>query len=339
MKLIISDLHLTDNINDEYRWKIFDYLIYLCNKYIIHELIILGDITEKKDTHSSKLLHLMINHFIRLTELCKVSSINILCGNHDYIDSNNPYFLFLNKIDTFNCNINFIYKPTKIVEDLYIPHYYTDFSEISKKYSFCNNLFLHHSFNGIMLRSGSYEDKGNDSNNLTNIKFNNCYSGHIHFQQTYKNIEYIGSPYAIKFGDNNKGRVLLIKDGKKKYINLPRFINKIDVKLTNPEEIRTYDILEQDQVKVEINLTLQNCHEYSDMVQYIKKYVEDKGATISSIQGKLIQDVNITNTIVNTVGKLDSNEIIKRFCNNKQLPNNYRFIANNALNGFTYSEN
>ena len=38
MKLIISDLHLTDNIDDEYRWKIFDYLIYLCDKYNVHEI-------------------------------------------------------------------------------------------------------------------------------------------------------------------------------------------------------------------------------------------------------------------------------------------------------------
>ena len=339
MKLVISDLHLTDNINNEYRWKIFDILMALCDKYNIYELIILGDITEKKDDHSGKLLNSVVENFIRLSELCKLSTINILCGNHDYVDNNIPYFKFLDKLDISNCNIHFIYKPTKIAEDLYIPYYYNNFSEISKKYSFCNNLFLHHSFNGIMLRNGSYEDKGNDISNLSNIKFNNCYSGHIHLQQTYKNIEYIGSPYAIKFGDNNKGRVLLLKDGKKEYINLPRFINKIDVKLTNPEEIRTYDILEQDQVKVEINLTLQNCHEYSDMVQYIKKYVEDKGATISSIQGKLIQDVNITNTIVNTVGKLDSSEIIKRFCQNKQLPNQFLFTANNALKGFTYSDN
>ena len=26
MKLVISDLHLTDNINDEYRWSIFNWL-------------------------------------------------------------------------------------------------------------------------------------------------------------------------------------------------------------------------------------------------------------------------------------------------------------------------
>ena len=335
--LILGDLHLTDRNEDNYRWSIFNWLE---QQIDINNLIILGDICENKDKHSSILVNTLINKFNCLINKCnKLSTINILCGNHDYIDSNNPYFSFLNKIDAFNCNINFIYKPTKIVEDLYIPYYYTDFSEISKKYSFCDNLFLHHSFNGIMLRNGSYEDKGNDSNNLTNIKFNNCYSGHIHLQQTYKNIEYIGSPYAIKFGDNNKGRVLLLKDGKKEYINLPRFINKIDVKLTNPEEIRTYDILEKDQVKVEISLTLENCHEYSDILQCIKKYIEDKGAIVSSIQGKLIQDVNVTNTIVNTVVKLDSNEIIKRFCISKQLPNNYLFIANNALKGFKYIEN
>ena len=339
-KLILSDLHLKGNDLDSYRFKIFDVLVELCNKYGVKELIMLGDITEKKNNHEARLVNAIVDNINYLVESIRLSNLIILCGNHDYTDIANPFFKFLDSSLTNLCKIYFVTEPTKINEDLYIPHYYNDFKEISKKYSFCDNLFLHHSFNGVMLRSGSCEDKGNNVNDINNIKFNNCYSGHIHLAQTYKNIEYIGSPYATKFGDNNQGRVLLIKDGKKEYIRLPRFVHKIDVKLTNGEDIKKYDIEEGDQIKVEINLTLQNCHEYESSVTFIKKYIEGKKAILTSIQGKVTQDITKTEeNIIKSNEKLNNNQIIERFCKSKQLPNNYFFIANDAMKGFVYNEN
>ena len=342
-KLVLTDIHLTDNILDSYRWKIFDTLVALCNKYNIKELILLGDITEKKNNHEARLVNAMIDHIGYLIKSTKLNNLIILCGNHDYIDISNPFFKFLNFILstlTEQCNVYFIDAPTKIKEDLYIPHYYNDFKEISNKYSFCDNLFLHHSFNGIKLRNGIYEDNSNDINNLNYIKFNNCYSGHIHLAQSYKNVDYIGSPYATKFGDENKGRVLLIIGDKKEYINLPIYVKKIDVKITNKEEIQKYDIKKDDQVKVEIALTLQNSYEYSDIVKDIKKYVEEKDAILISIQGKVLQEskTNDKSDVKNT-SKLNNIDIIKRFCRAKQLSNTFLFAAYNALNEFDYNKN
>ena len=94
-QLVISDLHLTDNNLDSYRWKIFDVLVELCNKYNVKELIILGDITEKKNDHSSELVNKILDNFYYLCQKTKLCNLNILCGNHDYIDSNTPFFKFL----------------------------------------------------------------------------------------------------------------------------------------------------------------------------------------------------------------------------------------------------
>ena len=66
----------------------------------------------------------------------------------------------------------------------------------------------------------------------------------------------------------------------------------------------------------------------------------EKKAILISIQGKVIQSVARINEITKISNeKLSDNQIIKRFCQNKQLPNNYFFTANNAMKDFTYSEN
>ena len=95
--IVLSDLHLTSNKFDEYRWewlnKFNDYL--KAGKREVRNpqhLIICGDLTEKKDTHPEVLVTRLTALIKELAELFK--EIIILSGNHDGIVSSKPFFSF-----------------------------------------------------------------------------------------------------------------------------------------------------------------------------------------------------------------------------------------------------
>ena len=58
--LLVSDLHLTDNPRDEYRWGIFGQIDSVIQTYQPSCLVILGDLTDKKDNHSSELVNRLL---------------------------------------------------------------------------------------------------------------------------------------------------------------------------------------------------------------------------------------------------------------------------------------
>ena len=95
MILLTSDLHFTDKPEDSYRFDLFDAMRDWCEEYPIKHIIILGDLTNEKDNHSSKLVNKIVNGIFSLTCYCPV---DILMGNHDYIDPENAYFQFLEVI-------------------------------------------------------------------------------------------------------------------------------------------------------------------------------------------------------------------------------------------------
>src|SRR5512137_2617362 len=94
--VLLSDLHLTRNSLDEYRWKWLEEFTNWLSDFMKEEdecmLIILGDITENKDRHQSSLVNRFIEYLDRWRQLCR---IEILTGNHDGIDVAKPYFKFL----------------------------------------------------------------------------------------------------------------------------------------------------------------------------------------------------------------------------------------------------
>src|SRR3972149_1174921 len=115
LRLVISDLHLTDDPKDAYRWDIEQWIYEKIEELPITHIYILGDLTDKKDSHSSILVN-RLTKFIK--NLAKEAEIYILKGNHDYIDENNPFFGFLDYLD----KVNYIKTITETETELFIPH-------------------------------------------------------------------------------------------------------------------------------------------------------------------------------------------------------------------------
>ena len=103
--IITSDLHMTDRLADEYRWPIFPWLKESAAKNQCIEVLLLGDITDAKDHHPSRLVNRLCEALFKLSE---EFTVIWLSGNHDFLGTaNEAFFRFLDSVD----NIRFIKVP------------------------------------------------------------------------------------------------------------------------------------------------------------------------------------------------------------------------------------
>ena len=220
--LVLTDLHFTDDFLDYYKKS-------LCDKYLttfylensVNRIIILGDLTEKKDNHSSKLVNYVVEFISLLTTLSH--KVVILKGNHDYIDSDKPYFKFLQYIPNvcYICDIpknndKYIHE-----KELFLPHTKTpieDWKDIDfNKY---DRIFMHQTITGAKA-SNDFALKGGLPSDYFSTFKGKVYSGDIHTPQIINNVTYIGSPYPIYFNDTFIGRYLILEGDEEKFIELP----------------------------------------------------------------------------------------------------------------------
>ena len=93
--IITADPHETDQPNDEYRWAIFDELHEFARATNDKHIVILGDLTDRKDRHSAALVNRLIEYLVDLTS--DGTEVDILKGNHDtpINPAATPYWSFL----------------------------------------------------------------------------------------------------------------------------------------------------------------------------------------------------------------------------------------------------
>ena len=317
LRLVISDLHLTDDPKDAYRWDIEQWIYEKIEELPITHIYILGDLTDKKDSHSSILVN-RLTKFIK--NLAKEAEIYILKGNHDYIDENNPFFGFLDYLD----KVNYIKTITETETELFIPH--------SKSYDMIKTLdsnnyqviFMHCDILGAQTSSNYRLEQGLDYNSDFFSKFtgSGIYSGHIHVPQVIGNITYIGSPYPVYFGDNFKGRALLLDENNKaEFLEIPS-IRKYKIAIESIEDLKNYTFNENDQCKIKIQLDRNNLNKWELLATEVKKSLKEKGVDLTMIELE-IKDTDI-HILDNKQSENESDEsIIKKFSNKEKLTLSY----------------
>jgi hypothetical protein len=90
--ILVSDTHLTDRPNDEYRWGLWPWLREQVKRVQADEIVHLGDLTDAKDRHPARLVNRLVESTALVTDLCH---LYFLKGNHDYIDPLDPFFAFV----------------------------------------------------------------------------------------------------------------------------------------------------------------------------------------------------------------------------------------------------
>lgn len=206
--LVTADLHLTSRLRDEYRWRFLDWVTEQRNLYEFTDIFILGDITDRKDEHPAEL----VNRFLAHTKRWQGAgtSVTVLMGNHDYIDPTQPFFGFMDgQYGTF------VSEPQVYENVLLLPHS----KQFIKAYGHhllrpgYDYIFAHQPVEGAAGTAG-YKMAGVPRSIFNNVGNARVISGDIHMPQKVGNVEYVGAPYHVNFGDAFVPRVLLI-DGSK----------------------------------------------------------------------------------------------------------------------------
>ncbi len=213
--LVTADLHFSDNPRDEYRFRIFGQLASLAAIHKPKALLILGDLTEKKDNHGAWLVNRIVAEMVVLASWCPII---ILRGNHDGLDPAHPFFEFLDCLR----NIRYISVPREfelqgLGNCLFLPHttdYRRDWPLDSIKSSRYPYIFAHNTFKGA---TGQHRELDGLPLNIFN-KDARVIAGDVHVPHTISPVTYVGSPYLIDFGDDFRPRVLLETSTKSKSI-------------------------------------------------------------------------------------------------------------------------
>lgn len=195
--VIITDLHLRDDIHPKYLDAQLATLKRIVTSKKYDCVLILGDIFEHRTSKSIVLIK-----FYEFLKSIKTGRIIILRGNHDTVSKTNTTETILSMYDNV----------AEIVDDVsdisifktpctFIPHFEDD-QILAKAVSKTKNLvFGHFGIHGMVTNGGYvYESvlKPSDFNNRGIL-------GHIHAHKIYENkVHIVGNQYTVNFGEANQ---------------------------------------------------------------------------------------------------------------------------------------
>lgn len=276
--LFTTDLHFTDAPREAYRFQVFDFLEKRVKAYGVPYVFLLGDLTDKTDRHSSRLVNEIVPRMQALAKLCQVF---ILRGNHDYVDPQCPYFRFLNEIE----GMHYILEPTKIKLDetrIYLlPH--TRHPEIDWKSLEINKAdiaFMHQTLAGARAENGRPLE-GEDVSLLSGCK--QVFSGDVHVPQQMGNIIYVGSPYHVHFGDSFVPRIIHYSAAK--IINcLTTFPSRLMLNVISLNDLETREFKKGDQCKLNVVVTAEQWPEWPRIRQSFVEKCAELGLDLCGIE-------------------------------------------------------
>ena len=325
--LVIGDLHLTDKARDAYRFGIFDWIKKQEQEYA-PKIIFMGDITDKKDKHTSALVNRIVHEFDGLQ-----CGFYILMGNHDYIDPQTPFFKFL--------GARLIHEPTQINWNqkrmLFIPHIRkesdfaaacNDFRGASLDYVFC-----HQTFEGAIAETGT-RLSGFRHAHIDQLQPRlGVYAGDVHRPQRAANAVYVGAPYHVRFGDNFDPRCLLIDDAghaKNLYFETVR---KWSLTIRSADEILdNKQLFKGDQVVLTIELAREEAVEWKAHKQQVLDAANKKGLEVFGV------DIKVNTGTVKKVKVADLKsrmpaDVLAAYCKTENLPSQTKKAGEGLLNG------
>lgn len=267
--MLCSDLHLTSNPRDEYRWQWLKDLAKECASEQVKTLLILGDLTDAKDYHPAELTNKLVKSLVVFTWMD--IDVIVLQGNHDYLRAGHSYFEFLNEFP----RIKFIVSPQELTDDgtgpsvFCLPHSKNPAKDwAGMDFSHYDYLLMHQTVQGAIASNG----QAMDGEELPKLNAGKVYSGDIHVPQVIGQVEYVGSPYHVHFGDRFKPRCVLLDRRNRPVDVFFDTTSRVTLKLRSAKELHNVDWLKPgDQVKVVVTLDEAEKHEWRRVKDDITK--------------------------------------------------------------------
>ena len=236
----LADLHFGCRADNEIWLK--DYSDYFYNvfipllkdKYEEGDVVCsLGDVFDNRNSVGINTINTVIDIFEKIAEICP--DIRLIVGNHDIYNKSSNNITTLNILKYIK-GVKIYYEPEVEVigGKTILFHPWIENKEIqSKLLSKFNGdyIFGHLDVYGVESNSKGIKTKSVNAVNISEFKSAEVYAGHIHLRQNYKNIHYVGNPYAKVRGEgNSKGiTVLNIKTGKTDFYEntySPKFLSE-----------------------------------------------------------------------------------------------------------------
>ena len=236
----LADLHFGCRADNEIWLK--DYSDYFYNvfipllkdKYEEGDIVCsLGDVFDNRNSIGINTINTVIDIFEKIAEICP--DIRLIVGNHDIYNKSSNNITSLNILKYIK-GVKIYYDPEVEVigGKTILFHPWIENKEIqSKLLSKFNGdyIFGHLDVFGVESNSKGIKVKSSNAVNMSEFKAAEVYAGHIHLRQDYKNIHYVGNPYAKVRGEGNtKGiTVLDIKTGKREFYEntySPKFLKE-----------------------------------------------------------------------------------------------------------------
>jgi DNA repair exonuclease SbcCD nuclease subunit len=279
--LLCSDLHLTANPRDEYRWGLFKWLLDVIVKKEVRTLLMLGDLTDAKDYHPSSLTNRLVDAVAALSWLG--ADVWVLMGNHDYLRKGHAYFSFLKHLP----NVRFVTEMTEVTDDgkgpsaMMLPHTKDPAGEwAGLDFTHYDLLFMHQTVSGAVASNGQ-EMRGEP---LPWLQSRKVWSGDIHVPQVIGAVEYVGSPYHVHFGDAFTPRcVLLDRRGRPEDLHYPT-IKRHMLRFLPGDESAIRHVRPGDQVKAVIELAPSERHEWRRVQREVMAMLKGAGADVHELR-------------------------------------------------------
>lgn len=339
--LLASDLHLTDAPRDVYRFGLFDWMASVCEESKVSHVMILGDVTDRKDNHSGVFLNKISESFLQLTSHEYPKSVHIIQGNHDYTDPENATLRIMNNPSQ---NIFWYEKPTVVQfgssqgQVLFVPFERNteNFIRNLGKYSSesFSAIFFHQTFTGALTSTGIKME----GISLSAVDSQKCrlFSGDIHVPQEIGRICYVGSPYPIRFGDDFTGRCILynpetndIED-----VHFPT-ISKRTLNIKSPDELHN-SAIKGDQIKVRISISKDEMFSWAKIRKQIVEISEKCGFDLCGVEVTQTKESASNGEISGTETdfmRVNPNEVFDLFCNSEGIENDsdLKIVGKNIL--------
>jgi len=325
--LVTSDVHFTDAQQDQYRWGLFKWLDEQAERNDVSAIFILGDLTNAKDRHPGALVNKVVSGINFLARKAG-RSVVVLKGNHDY-DQNEaiPFWQFLETLE----GVTYVSESELVSGFYFIPHsrvpmhMRSDVSESELKR--CRAVFLHETFTGCTLESGGRMEGGATLPGSMRDLPVMIFSGDIHVPQTMRirgsRIEYVGSPYHVRFGDRFEPRVLLLSAYGNKFISdnlefpAPR---RMSVVIGRASRLSQLGLRTGDQLKVTLRMSPASQARWKREAQDVESLCEEMGVSLYRLNREVVRRVPLMEAEEAALSKpLSPQEVVDKFCSERNV--------------------